>query len=354
MRWKSVEEVSTDLLHKMNKIRSINANTSAKDDILQVHGSKSVSANGIISNGSTGTSAGGDHLRNDSLLIKNRSGDSTGSDPVSVNSDVDRRANNDDLLNGDVSSFDSSVTGMDNDTDVIMFTDSVGKHINQRQFFGINKKASLRRTPRIDNMLNDLNNCELNSNVSNVVIHVGINDVRNNKPSDKIIQNLQMATETVKAKFPNADIVISNLVINPTCDTSLVTRVKEINNGLKQMCIRENIKFASHNTLNNSPDLFVDNFHISDSGTRLLVNNILRAKLVKTHNALPSHGNVPRLANHYDQKRVINRQQNLQQSNQSVVTSHSHVTDNKGSDGSIDMDKFLQVLTLKLLKDIKL
>ena len=376
MRWKSVEEVSTDLLHKMNKIRSSNAYSSAKGDILQVHvphTSNRVSANGVVLNNyavTSATSPMNDHLRNDSLLIENRSGDSTGSDHANMN--VDRMVNNGDSVIGDVSSFDSSVSDLDNDADVIMFTDSVGKHINQRQFFGINKKTTLRRTPRIENVLNDLNNCELNSKASNVVIHVGINDAKNNTPNDKIIQNLLMATEKVKAKFPNADIVISNLVINPTCDTHLVSRVKEINDGLKQMCIRENIKFASHNTLNNSPDLFVDNFHISDSGTRLLVNNILKAKLVKTRKSLPSHGNMPRsvnqydqkrvvnyenghrLANQYDHKRVVNRQHNLHQSNPSAVTSNGHVTDNKGSDSSIDVDKFLQVLTLKLLKDIKL
>ena len=70
---------------------------------------------------------------------------STGSDGVNIN--VDRIAYNDDSVNGNVSSFDSSVSGLDNDANVIMFTDSVGTHINHRQFLGIYKTATLRRTP---------------------------------------------------------------------------------------------------------------------------------------------------------------------------------------------------------------
>lgn len=155
--------------------------------------------------------------------------------------------------------------------DVVLLIDSVGKNISPKLLFGRNQ-CFIRKMSTLSQLECNLNGWQTNTAVSKAIVHVGINDVRNGKPVPEIVRNIENSIKVLQQKLPNAKVAYSSLLLSDSSPVSLKTKVSEINTSIQGFCKSNGILFINHGKFKDQ--LFDNQFHINDSGTRLFVKHI--------------------------------------------------------------------------------
>ncbi|MDH5474320.1 MAG: arylesterase [Cyclobacteriaceae bacterium] len=108
------------------------------------------------------------------------------------------------------------------------------------------------------------------------VLELGANDALRGLPLDQTKQNLQGIIDKVKAKYPNATIIVAGMQAPPNLGTQYINTFKEIfpsiaheNNLVLIPFILENV--AGHTELN-----LPDGIHPNVDGHKIVANNIVK------------------------------------------------------------------------------
>ena len=164
------------------------------------------------------------------------------------------------------------------DTKVIFLTDSQGKHVRSKDFFG-KDRVMIRKTPTVESLAEFARNAPVNRpNVEKIVLGVGINNAENGTPD--IEESIKASMDILAMKFPNATIAYTEALYKGTNP-----RVTELNQNMKRICEERHYKFARQSM---AEKFFTDAKHINAVGTKILVSNIYRAF------NLPMKSNKPR------------------------------------------------------------
>ena len=156
--------------------------------------------------------------------------------------------------------------------EVVLLTDSVGKHIEKKKFFG--KKNVFQKTCPTISYVNKLIAPWHRNDQSNVaIIHSGINDIWENKSNDCITSEIVSSLVSVKEKIPNARIGYSSMVLSPNAPYQLKTKVNVVNNAVGSFCKDNNFVFIDNDNISNNA-LFTDDRHVNIEGTKKLVQNM--------------------------------------------------------------------------------
>ncbi len=135
--------------------------------------------------------------------------------------------------------------------------------------------------------INSLKTVNINDTPENIIIHTGINDVRNNIKDpdiDSLVSELDKQLRNLENKFSTSNIILSE---------PMPVSCPDMENRRKKLCRRMNIMLEDHpkiKTLDNSAflsyrgqllnDLYRSNettkIHINENGAALYVSNILR------------------------------------------------------------------------------
>ncbi len=153
------------------------------------------------------------------------------------------------------------------DTKVILLTDSQGKHIKSKEFFG-NDRVMVRRTSTASSLSDFARNAPANRpNVKKIIVGTGINNVMDSAQGTE--DSIKGSMDILALKFPNAQIAFSAAL-----HKSQNENVKQFNQNMEDMCKASNYKFVRQSI---PPHLFEDEKHINVNGTKIMVSNIYRA-----------------------------------------------------------------------------
>lgn len=114
---------------------------------------------------------------------------------------------------------------------VIMASDSFGKHVNPRKFYG---RTFIKRCPTFAETKEDISSWKINHMVEKVIVHNGINDVKNN--SIDLYKSVNDCIDTIRVKFSNEDEEISQVVVSPNANIQLKNSVSTLNKELQSIC----------------------------------------------------------------------------------------------------------------------
>ncbi len=149
----------------------------------------------------------------------------------------------------------------------ILLCDSVMKHVEPRKFRGHRmvhkqKVADTRELVSVSKAL------DANNNITEVVIHIGINDITSNKSAGYICDNINTALVTIKEKLPRATVVLSEMVAAQHNNVELAnSELEDLTKKLKCIYVKHNLK----------PHMFQDDVHITYQATAILVADISRS-----------------------------------------------------------------------------
>lgn len=89
--------------------------------------------------------------------------------------------------------------------------------------------------PGVNNrrFLNYLNKIPMNVDVKQLVLHLGTNDLFYAKNPDYLIGNMWRTLETLKEKFPNAEITLSGIIKRRDVNTNYI---KSVNKNIEWLC----------------------------------------------------------------------------------------------------------------------
>ena len=102
---------------------------------------------------------------------------------------------------------------------------------------------------------------------------LGINDVKERSAQDVAI-HASVFVQMLKEKLPNAAICFSETL---KCgDLKIDKEVDKLNNYIRSLSgLDDRIKYTQHNRLQSDNSLYIDNVHISRSGTQVFIGDIL-------------------------------------------------------------------------------
>ena len=95
--------------------------------------------------------------------------------------------------------------------DVILITDSTGKYVDSSRFMGLQNYTFHERASTSDIVLQNLNRWPVNDDVKFVILHNGVNDVRDGKTVSEIEDNLKASLSSTKKRFPRAKSAFSEM-----------------------------------------------------------------------------------------------------------------------------------------------
>ena len=169
--------------------------------------------------------------------------------------------------------------------EVVVLCDSVGKYLDPNVMCG-RQRCFKKSAPNLLYTKEIISRWSRNDSIKKVIIHVGINDLREGNDSLYVANHIQQCIDILKSKFRFAVIVISHLLVSPDAPCDLIQQVKEVNNKISQICKNFNCAVVIHNKLSKDRSLFYDNVHITREATNLFVANIVRARPI--HNLTDS------------------------------------------------------------------
>ena len=176
--------------------------------------------------------------------------------------------------------------------DVILITDSTGKYVDSSRFMGRQNYTFHERASTSDTALRNLNRWTANDNVKFVVLHNGVNDVRDGKTVSEIVDNLKSSLSTTKKRFTRAQSAYSEMLYigSERSNPEQNEKVKDINRQIRAFCQENGHYFVAHNSLQiGTSDLYDDDVHISrGGGTALFVNDIHKT-LIRRSRPAPEH-----------------------------------------------------------------
>ena len=137
-----------------------------------------------------------------------------------------------------------------------------------------------------------MNRWTANDNVKFVVLHNGVNDVRDGKTVSEIVDNLKSSLSTIKKRFTRAQSAYSEMLYigSERSNPEQNEKVKDINRQIRAFCQENGHHFVGHNSLQiGTSDLYDDDVHISrGGGTALFVNDIHKT-LIRRSRPAPEH-----------------------------------------------------------------
>ncbi len=156
--------------------------------------------------------------------------------------------------------------------------DSVTQHVDRERFFGP-KWVAIRRVGSAENAEPTLNSWGTSSAVQHFVIHLGINEVRNQKEVSETTESLKNCMCIASQKCPRASVIYSEIIYAGDSRSTEANKAKEINRAMKAFCEGEDrFVYVEHLALRGNAKHFQDNVHINQgSGTRSLVADITGA-----------------------------------------------------------------------------
>ena len=117
----------------------------------------------------------------------------------------------------------------------------------------------------IESEIRNIDNASISP--SHVIIHCGTNNFPIDQ-SNACLNKIEKLCSTVHDKFPNAEVGISGITIRNDIESS--AKMADVNNKIKEMCIRHNYTFIDHKNINGYC-LKGSKLHLNAKGTALLV-----------------------------------------------------------------------------------
>ena len=155
-------------------------------------------------------------------------------------------------------------------TEGLVLADSQCKFVNPHLIFGRSKVTKIKCSTARDlaSYADDLGNAGTLQNVKHVLVNVGINDIRNRQNPTEVCSMLEDAIRALKVSCPRAHIYYSApLKKHPT------TELETLCFQMEEVCEKHDISLIQHDIYRH---LYLDEFHISEEGTRVYAANVLR------------------------------------------------------------------------------
>ena len=174
----------------------------------------------------------------------------------------------------------SAVEGLRRKAQVVLVRDSTFKYVDNKQFMGALSTFSERASTSQEGA-EKIRNWKRNENVEYAICHSGVNDVRANKDSGVIIDNLRSLLLNMCIKFPNAKIGYSEMLYvgRGNRNSRENKAVHRINKEIRDFCTENELCYITHSNLQEeSCDLYDDDVHLDNKGgTAVLCSDIFRA-----------------------------------------------------------------------------
>ena len=165
--------------------------------------------------------------------------------------------------------------------DAILIGDSTVKYIDKERFLSRSFKTHIQRFSTSEITKKHVDEWQRDIDVKYVIIHNGVNDVRDGKSAEYIINNLKGTFTKLSTILPNAELSYSEMLYigSEISNPELNSKVKAINENMRAWCSENGMTFIPHRSLQTGgDDLFDDNVHISrGGGTALFVSDVHRA-----------------------------------------------------------------------------
>ena len=158
---------------------------------------------------------------------------------------------------------------MNKNTETLLITDSVLKLVEPKRFRG-RRWVNKQRVSDSDELVSVLKTVNPKKHkLSEVVVHVGINDITDGKPISHIRDNFEEAIQDINDKLPNVSIVISAMVAKE------YHKVAQANKELQRLCSKyQGCTFVTHRMRDH---MYNDPIHVTSEGTAVLVADITRS-----------------------------------------------------------------------------
>ena len=98
---------------------------------------------------------------------------------------------------------------------VELFGDSFLKYVEEEKCFGKQSHVNINACFTTQDFIKKLKTKEENPSVTHVVVQCGFIDLKQQGPEILVINNLKLATELLRAKYPNALILIGEIIPHP-------------------------------------------------------------------------------------------------------------------------------------------
>jgi predicted NAD-dependent protein-ADP-ribosyltransferase YbiA (DUF1768 family) len=149
----------------------------------------------------------------------------------------------------------------------VLLCDSVLKNIDLRRFRGTQTQIHKQHVRNSQDLLNVSNALDSNNNITEVVIHVGVNDLADGESPSKLCENLQDAVNIMREKLPKATFVISDLV------AAEYRKVEHANKEIDKLTAKLHCTHSKHYLRSH---MFSDDVHPTSQGMAVLVTDINR------------------------------------------------------------------------------
>ena len=237
--------------------------------------------------------------------------------------------------------------------EVVLICDSVGKEINDKQFFG-SAKVSIRSAHTLPEVKNEVDHWQKSNSVSKVIFHCGINDVKAKRNENDIVNDISSCIDSLHHKFPKAQIAFSGVICNPKLSQPVKSKIQRINSGARVICESKDVNFVYHSKLCSNEIFFKDMFHINENGTKVFVKHITSSFRSKT-----GYMSIPKVGTSKFDKQKPHVHKNPKKPQYSDGNSKGYPkisgpTSQYDTNPPPNMNEMLKIMTLQLLQNIKM
>ena len=167
-----------------------------------------------------------------------------------------------------------------NQTQVLLMRDSIGKFINTKRFFG-RKRAQIMNTSTAQQTRQVMRDWEPSGDMDTFIVHQGINDLKNGRSVQQVTDDLQTIMGAAESKYKNARVAFSEILhAGGETNKELNLKISDVNRQMKNFCTNSESDYVyiRHETLQTQDTMYTDDFHINDSsGTAMFVADMQHA-----------------------------------------------------------------------------
>ena len=163
-----------------------------------------------------------------------------------------------------------------------MFGDSFFKYVQGSRAFGRNTKVVMNKCFTLDEVIRKLMEMDKDDEVSEVVLQCGFNDiVRERKKANFVFETLQQCMQLFKELFPNAVILIGEILPHPN-DIQSNGRISTANYLIEEAfsSLKGDIHYVEHPICRSDNELYDnDGIHLNGNlGTPQILKDVYRVK----------------------------------------------------------------------------
>ena len=227
----------------------------------------------------------------------------------------------------------------------LIFGDSTIKYIDNDRYMG-RSPSFIQRTSTTSVALDVIHNWGKNDTVQTAVLHVGVNDVRDDPDATIIADKIKSCLDSMSESFPRADIGFSEILFigRENHQSSKNKTVIDINARVRDYCQANGYVYVKHSKLKSpaARSLFDVEVHISNSGgTAVLVSDIQRTLRDRSPPAQDTQPGSTRVFYNRQMRRPKGRRQNYQ-----------NVTRENSQHQDMDMNNLIKLLTINMLSNL--